>query len=127
GGNRRRTSAPAESHAGIRAVPAWTRPADDARRYRDQGEVDDAWAKEPLQRLRNYLVDQGYWDEVKEEELLSDCAERVQAAVEEYQDRVQNHPQPIDSMFDYMFKNLPHTLEAQREIARRFPAKGGHH
>lgn len=101
--------------------------ADDARRYRDQKEVDEAWKKDPLLRMRNYLTDQGYWDEVKEEELLGECAERVQAAVEEYQDRVTNHPQGIDSMFDFMFQNLPHSLEAQREIARRFPAKGGHH
>ena len=33
----------------------------------------------------------------------------------------------IDSMFNYMFKDLPHHLEEQREIARRFPAKGGSH
>ncbi|HKL49603.1 MAG TPA: pyruvate dehydrogenase (acetyl-transferring) E1 component subunit alpha [Wenzhouxiangellaceae bacterium] len=101
--------------------------ADDARRYRDQDEVDSAWKKEPLLRLRNYLTDQGHWDQVKEEELLSDCAERVNAAVEEYQDRINNDPQPIDSMFNYMFKDLPHHLEEQREIARRFPAKGGSH
>lgn len=101
--------------------------ADDARRYRDQDEVDRAWNNEPLGRLRNYLTDQGHWDQVKEEQLLAECAERVQAAVDEYTDRVTNDPQPIDAMFDYMFKNLPHHLEAQREIARRFPARGGHH
>ncbi|HKL52651.1 MAG TPA: pyruvate dehydrogenase (acetyl-transferring) E1 component subunit alpha [Wenzhouxiangellaceae bacterium] len=101
--------------------------ADDARRYREQNEVDTAWKKEPLLRLRNYLTDEGHWDQVKEEELLSECADRVKAAVEEYQDRIDNDPQPIDSMFNFMFKDLPHHLEEQREIARRFPAKGGSH
>ncbi|NKI34371.1 pyruvate dehydrogenase (acetyl-transferring) E1 component subunit alpha [Wenzhouxiangella sp. XN79A] len=101
--------------------------ADDARRYREQDEVDTAWKHEPLLRLRSYLVDQGAWDQVKEEELLGECAERVQGAVDEYLDRVTNDPQPIDAMFAYMFKNLPHHLEEQREIARRFPHKGGHH
>ncbi|MDT8409419.1 MAG: pyruvate dehydrogenase (acetyl-transferring) E1 component subunit alpha [Wenzhouxiangellaceae bacterium] len=101
--------------------------ADDARRYRPQDEVDKAWKNDPLQRMRIYLTDQGYWDQVKEEEWLAKCAERVQAAVEEYQDRINNDPQPIDAMFNYMFKNIPHHLEEQRELARRFPAKGGHH
>jgi len=101
--------------------------ADDARRYRPQDEVDTAWKKEPLGRLRNYLLDQGFWDQVKEEELLAECAKRVQAAVEEYQDRVNNDPQPVDAMFDFMFKNLPHHLEEQREIARKFARDGGQH
>ena len=101
--------------------------ADDARRYREQDEVDAAWKREPLARLRNYLTDQGHWDQVREEELLSDCTERVNAAVAEYQHNIDDDPQPIDSMFNYMFRNLPHHLEEQREIARRFPTtKGGH-
>jgi len=101
--------------------------ADDARRYRESDEVEDAWKKEPLMRLRNYLIDQSHWDDVKEEELLAECKERVDAAVAEYTDAIENDPQPIDAMFDFMFKNLPHHLEEQREIARRFPHQGGHH
>lgn len=101
--------------------------ADDARRYRPQGEVDSAWDKEPLIRMRKYLTDQGFWDEVKEEQLLEECAERVQQAVEEYQHLVGNDPQSIDSMFEYMFKNMPHHLEEQREYANQFPSQGGHH
>jgi len=101
--------------------------ADDARRYREQDEVESAWKKEPLLRMRNYLIDQSHWDEVKEQELLADCKERVDAAVAEYTDAVENDPQPIDAMFDFMFKNLPHHLEEQREMARRFPSKGGAH
>ena len=101
--------------------------ADDARRYREQDDVEAAWKKEPLLRMRNYLIDQSHWDQVKEEELLAECKQRVDAAVAEYTDAVENDPQPIDSMFDYMFKNLPHHLEEQRETARRFPARGGQH
>ncbi|MEM1080701.1 MAG: pyruvate dehydrogenase (acetyl-transferring) E1 component subunit alpha [Pseudomonadota bacterium] len=101
--------------------------ADDARRYRAQDEVDQAWDKEPLIRLRQYLTDQGFWDDVKEEELLADCSQRVQEAVDEYQNSVSNDPQSIDSMFEYMFKNMPHHLEEQRKYASEFPSEGGHH
>lgn len=101
--------------------------ADDARRYREQAEVDEAWEREPLKRLNAYLSDQGVWDQVKEEELQKQCSERVQEAVETYLDAIQNDPQPISAMFDYMFANLPQTLEEQRAIAERFPHGGGHH
>ena len=101
--------------------------ADDARRYREQEEVDAAWEREPLRRLHTYLCDQGVWDKVKEEELQEQCTKRVQEAVETYLDAIQNDPQPISAMFDYMFANLPQTLEEQRAIAERFPHDGGHH
>ncbi len=101
--------------------------ADDARRYRPAEEVEAAWKREPLIRLRNYLSDQGYWDQVKEAELLEECAERVNQAVEEYQARIHDDPQPVTAMFDYMFKKLPHHLQEQRELAEQFPSEGGHH
>ena len=37
--------------------------ADDARRYRSEAEVKDAWNREPLKRLRNYLVAQKAWSD----------------------------------------------------------------
>lgn len=101
--------------------------ADDARRYRPAEEVEEAWKHEPLTRLRAYLSDQGHWDQVKEEELLADCADRVQKAVDEYLDRVTNDPQPISAMFRYMFRNLPHHLQEQQAYAEQFPHEGGKH
>ena len=38
--------------------------ADDARRYRPDDEVKQAWEREPLKRLRKYLEALGHWDEV---------------------------------------------------------------
>jgi 2-oxoisovalerate dehydrogenase E1 component alpha subunit len=37
--------------------------ADDARRYRPDDEVKQAWEREPLKRLRKYLEALGHWDE----------------------------------------------------------------
>ncbi len=101
--------------------------ADDARRYRPQEEVDQAWDREPIRRLHTYLCDQGVWDQVKEEELQSECAERVNKAVADYEHAVNDDPQPIAAMFEHMFADMPHHLEEQKEIAERFPHKGGHH
>ena len=101
--------------------------ADDARRYRPQDEVDEAWSKEPLIRLRQYLIDQGAWDESRDEELLAECGDFVQQAAQEYLDVIENDPQPVTAMFDFMYKELPHDLVEQRAEAERFPEDGGHH
>ncbi len=101
--------------------------ADDARRYRPQTEVDDAWQKEPIARLRSYLIKQGAWDEARDQELLAECTQFVQQAADEYSDMVSTNPQPVTAMFDYMYATLPHDLVAQRAESEQFPEDGGHH
>ncbi len=88
--------------------------ADDARRYRDQEEVDAAWDREPIKRLRTYLTAQGAWSDEQERRLEERCAEQVNAAVEDY---LNTGMPSIESMFDYMFAELPHDLQEQRERA----------
>ena len=65
-------------------------------------------------RLRRYLVKEGQWDDEKEAALEQAAAEEVEAAVKEYLDL--GKP-PLESMFDYMYAELPHDLAAQRERA----------
>ncbi len=101
--------------------------ADDARRYRPNEEVEDAWRKEPISRLRSYLIDQGAWDDEREQALLDECAVEVQQAADEYLAKVADDPQPVTAMFDYMFAELPHDLAEQRAVAERYPEDGGHH
>jgi 2-oxoisovalerate dehydrogenase E1 component alpha subunit len=91
--------------------------ADDATRYRDQSEVREAWAKEPLLRLRSYLTKARLWDEAREEALKAECVREVEAAVDEYL----SAPSPsTDAMFDHLFARPPKSLLEQREIARRY-------
>ena len=88
--------------------------ADDAKRYRDDKEVKEAEAREPLVRLRKYLTDNGAWDDGKEQKLREQCAKDVDDAVNEY---LNTEIQPPESMFDYLFANMPESLRAQREQA----------
>ncbi|NBB93999.1 MAG: pyruvate dehydrogenase (acetyl-transferring) E1 component subunit alpha [Gammaproteobacteria bacterium] len=101
--------------------------ADDARRYRPGDEVDEAWDREPLKRLKAYLVDQGAWDEQQDEELLGECKKWVQQAADEYLEMIENDPQPVTAMFDYMFAELPQDLIEQRTYAQEYAEDGGHH
>ena len=97
--------------------------ADDASRYRKKEEVDAARRLEPLIRMRTYLTDLGVWDEDRERELLEQSAEKVDQAVEKYL----NTPKaPVESIFDYMYEDLPEFLEEQREHARRYSEGDGH-
>jgi pyruvate dehydrogenase E1 component alpha subunit len=98
--------------------------ADDASRYRDAGEVREAWAREPLVRLRTYLSSLGAWDAAAEAALHEEGARQVDAAVAEY---LATPRQSTDAMFDTLFAAIPPHLAAQRAMARRYASSGGGH
>jgi 2-oxoisovalerate dehydrogenase E1 component alpha subunit len=98
--------------------------ADDASRYRSAQEVKNAWALEPLIRLRQYLVKAGAWNDAKERMLLEECALKVDAAVSEY---LANAKPSTDAMFDHLFAALPAHLHEQRRIARKYGSKHSGH
>jgi len=47
-------------------LEAHSTAGDDPLRYRTQADIDAAWKKEPLIRMRQYMTGQGIWDEDKE-------------------------------------------------------------
>jgi len=85
--------------------------ADDATRYRDKAELQQAWQEEPILRLRNYLMNQKAWSQQEEDSLLADCAQQVDTAVQQY---LALKPQTVENMFDYHYAKLPHDLAEQR-------------
>lgn len=88
--------------------------ADDATRYQPKEEVEKAALKEPIERFKHFLEQQGIWDEAQEKALQDHCALEVQDAVNEYL----NRPiQPITSIFDYHYATIPDYLIEQRAIA----------
>jgi pyruvate dehydrogenase E1 component alpha subunit len=88
--------------------------ADDARRYRPDDEVKAAWQREPLKRLKAYLVGLNAWTEKEEDDWKADCAQRVDAEVNAY---LETKSQPVEAMFDYTWAELPADLAAQRAQA----------
>ncbi|KTC98018.1 pyruvate dehydrogenase (acetyl-transferring) E1 component subunit alpha [Legionella erythra] len=88
--------------------------ADDATRYQPQEEVEQAKLKEPIGRFKHFLEQQKYWSAEDEEGLQQEAADLVQAAVDEYLARP---GQPITSIFDYHYAQLPEYLVEQRAIA----------
>ncbi len=88
--------------------------ADDARRYRSEAEVKDAWHREPLKRLRNYLVAQKAWSDKEEDAWKTECGVKVDAEVNAY---LETKSQPTGAMFDFTYAELPPDLQQQRAAA----------
>jgi len=89
--------------------------ADDAGRYRTPEQLREAWQRDPLKRLRQYLYNRGYWDESRERQCLDDAQQQVQRAVDEY---LSTPPEPVESLFDYLYAERPEQLREQVEMAR---------
>ena len=85
--------------------------ADDASRYRPEGEVEARLAAEPLARLRLYLTSIGAWSKSDETVLNNACDSEIDAAVEAY---LATPPQPPETMVDHLFATLPADLAVQR-------------
>ncbi len=88
--------------------------ADDATRYQPSLEVEEARPKEPIARFKHFLMEQKIWTASEEETLVISCSEQVENAVNEY---LNTEPQPISSIFDYHYAELPEYLVEQRAIA----------
>ncbi|HEY0178026.1 MAG TPA: pyruvate dehydrogenase (acetyl-transferring) E1 component subunit alpha [Dokdonella sp.] len=88
--------------------------ADDARRYRPDAEVKQAWEREPIRRLRAYLAALNAWTDQEEEEWKAECATKIDAEVDAY---LETKSQPTEAMFGYTYAELPADLAAQRAEA----------
>lgn len=86
--------------------------ADDASRYRDQAEVDAYRARDPIDRLRSYLIARAWWSEGDERELQEQCKREVDDAVDKY---LATAVQPAHAMFDFLYEALPASLQDQLE------------
>jgi 2-oxoisovalerate dehydrogenase E1 component alpha subunit len=84
---------------------------DDASRYRDDREVTRWWQQDPIARLRLFLTEHAGWNEAREQALLEACTAEVEQAAAAYLD---TPPQPVESMFDHLYAELPAALAPQR-------------
>ncbi|WP_446831424.1 pyruvate dehydrogenase (acetyl-transferring) E1 component subunit alpha [Candidatus Foliamicus sp.] len=92
--------------------------ADDASRYREDSEVQEARDREPLKRMRRLMEANFGWTEEQETALHEEIEAEVEAEVDAYL----RMPKPqIEDIFAHQFGNMPAMLEAQREIARKYP------
>ncbi len=94
--------------------------ADDARRYRGEDEVKAAWEREPLSRLRTFLISEGMWSEKEEAAWKEECNALSDIEVNAY---LETKVQPVEAMFDYLYAELPHDVAAQRADALKWEGR----
>jgi pyruvate dehydrogenase E1 component alpha subunit len=89
--------------------------ADDARRYRDQAEVDAWLGKDPLIRTRKYMESKGLWSDKQQTEL----GERAIRIVDEVAKTALEIESPVTAdFFNDMYAELPTDLIRQRDTMR---------
>ncbi|MCX7115061.1 MAG: pyruvate dehydrogenase (acetyl-transferring) E1 component subunit alpha [Gammaproteobacteria bacterium] len=88
--------------------------ADDATRYQPTEERAAANDKEPIRRLKQFLMDTQGWTANEDQALQTECEAEVAEAASQYLTRP---PQSIASAFDYHFATLPDYLIEQRATA----------
>ncbi|APR83318.1 Branched-chain alpha-keto acid dehydrogenase, E1 component, alpha subunit protein [Minicystis rosea] len=100
--------------------------SDDPTRYRSQEEVE-AWMKrDPLQKLRGYVVGKGLLDEAADTALEAELNAEIAAAITEVE---KFGPPARETLFDDVYAELPWHLEEQKaELLKHPPAPstGGH-
>lgn len=89
--------------------------ADDARRYRDEEEVESWAGKDPLVRVRTFLESRKLWDDAKEEAERATAKETISAAVERAVEIVD--PETAD-FFNSMYADINDDLRVQRDTMR---------
>jgi pyruvate dehydrogenase E1 component alpha subunit len=85
--------------------------ADDATRYRPAAELEAHRGLDPIARLKRYLVTKDWLDADTDTRLHDQCAALVDEEVARYLD---TPPQSPESLFDYLYAELPQAYRSQR-------------
>ena len=90
--------------------------SDDASRYRAQQEVDTWRKRDPILRLRNYMISEKIWDDEREAKLVVQCKQTIKDIV----NRFESLSLPtIDDIFRYTYAEMPPHLVEQLESLRK--------
>ncbi|UTW13111.1 thiamine pyrophosphate-dependent dehydrogenase E1 component subunit alpha [Marinobacterium rhizophilum] len=89
--------------------------SDDPSGYRNKAEEDKWRAKDPILRMKNWLLKQAWWDEAQEKQLY----ESIRPQVLEAMKRAQQRPSPpLEALITDVYDRPPAQLEAQLEALR---------
>jgi pyruvate dehydrogenase E1 component alpha subunit len=88
--------------------------ADDASRYRSEEELEEWEGRDPILRLRRYLVEQGLWDDDQEKVLLEEATSWVEGQVKTLEEM---EPQAPEEIFTSMYAAMPpHVVEQMQSL-----------
>ena len=86
--------------------------SDDPRAYRPEEEVQAWEQRDPLKRLRAYLIREGVWSEKEEHKMEAETRERILVALRKAE---AVGPPPLESLFSDVYDEMPWHLQEQWE------------
>lgn len=86
--------------------------ADDPSKYRSAEEVAPWQARDPIERMRRHLENQGHWDDARQQALEAELTDEIERGVQAFEARDDFKP---DAPFDHVFGEPHPEIEAQRE------------
>ncbi len=96
--------------------------SDDARRYREEQEVELWRHRDPIERLARYMRAAGLIDEAGEAEVLADADSQVAQAVAEFEALAPPGPEEI---FAHVFaQKTPQRVEQEAQLSARLAGRG---
>jgi len=91
--------------------------SDDPRKYRTEEEEQKWEAKDPLKRLRTYMIGKKIWDDGREEEITGQYRSEIDRIFVE----AENHPPyPLEDVFKHMYAETPDDLLSQKADHEKF-------
>jgi pyruvate dehydrogenase E1 component alpha subunit len=102
--------------------------ADDPTKYRKSEEVEPWVRRDPITRLKHYMVEKGHLDDGEDEKWREEVLAEVKEAVDRFRDML---PEDLDNMFEHKLERLdPYTSEQKEELgdywSRHGYKPGGH-
>ena len=84
--------------------------ADDAKKYRSEKELEEWKKRDPIDRLRRYMLKKKIWNDIDEKRLQKNAADMVKAAIKAFEDM----PEPKkEDMFRYVYEKPTQALQEQ--------------
>ena len=96
--------------------------ADDASRYRKKEVVEEWEKRDPINRMKIYLMNRRGWTDQKNIDLENECSQEVENAVKEYE---AVEPADPTNMFKNIYTEMPWHLKEQMEEVRELHQEGG--
>lgn len=89
--------------------------SDDSTRYRDEEEVEKWKDKDPLKRFKEYLKQQGVWNEE-----LEDFEEKAKEKIDQAAEKAMEMDDPeFDELFDYVYEEMPDLLKKEKKQLKK--------
>lgn len=96
--------------------------ADDPTRYRKAEEVEKWKERDPIERLKRFMIGKKIWSEKKDEALWEEVRAQIAKVVEDYEAMPER---PVEEIFKYTYAEMPWHLREQLEELKGFIAEYG--